>query len=156
MVIVAIVGAVAFGLYIGFLAYANDSFPSQVRPFSNYANVVWDAFNGTELAFRVQWENASAIPVKAQVTSPATDAANTPVCDVGLSSVKSGQTIFMPFTISPASATLDDVSLNIDVQPVAGGGDFTVIFNLGTVSAPPNNLLITPSNVTCQQPLGSD
>ena len=156
VVIVAIGASVVFGLFLGYLAWTNDSFPTQTKPFSSYANVTWDAFNGTELAFRVQWVNASAIPIKAQVTSPATDAANTPVCEVGLSSVKSGQTIFMPFTISPSSATLSQVSLNIDVQPIAGGSDFTIIFNLGTISAPASSLLITPSSVTCQQPLGSE
>jgi hypothetical protein len=53
-VLAAIVAAVAFGLLIGYLAYTNDTFPAQERPFGDYANVVYSAFNGTEMAFRVQ------------------------------------------------------------------------------------------------------
>ena len=153
VVIAAIVGAVVFGLYIGYLAWANDSFPSEVKPFSSYANVTWDSFNGTEFAFRVQWENASYLPYIAQLTSPATDAANTPVCDIGYSSVQAGQVIFMPFAISPASATLANVDLSIGVKSIATGNEFTVVFNVPSISA--SNAPIAPSNISCQQPLGT-
>ena len=153
VVAIAIVGAVAFGVYVGYLAWANDSFPAQERPFGEYASVVSSSFNGTEFAFRVQWVNASYLPLYAQLTSPATDAANTPVCGTGLTSVQGGQTIFMPFSISPPSATLSNVNLSIAVRPVGGGGDFTIVYNVAGVSA--SNLPITPSNVSCQQPLGT-
>ena len=152
LVVVAIVGAATFGLYIGYLALANDSFPAQVKPFSNYASVVSDSFNGTEFAFNLKWQNASALPLYAQLTSPATDAANTPVCEVGLSTVASGQTIFMPFTISPASATLSNVDLSVAVKSIANGNEFTIVYNVASVSA--NNSPITPSNISCQEPLG--
>ena len=56
LVIAAIVGAAAFGLVIGYLAYSMDSFPAQERPFANYASVAYSSFNGTEFAFRVQWK----------------------------------------------------------------------------------------------------
>ena len=153
IVVVAIIGAVVFGVYLGYLAWVNDSFPTATKPFANYAAVTSETFNGTEFAFTLTWNNASAVPVKAQLTSPATDAANTPVCEVGLSSVSAGQTIFMPFTISPESPTLTNVDLSIDVQPVGGGGDFTIVFNTASISA--TNTPIVPSNITCQQPLGS-
>lgn len=152
LVVVAIVGSVAFGLYIGYLALINDSFPAQVKPFGNYASIASDSFNGTEFAFNLKWENASALPLYAQLTSPATDAANTPVCEVGLSTVAPGQTIFMPFTISPASATLSNVDLSIAVKSIANGNEFTIVYNVASVSA--DNSPITPSNISCQQPLG--
>ena len=152
VVVVTIIAAVVFGVYLGYLAWVNDSFPTQTRPFGNYADVTFKTFNGTEFAFTLTWENASALPIKAQLTSLATDAANTPVCGVGLPNVTRGQTIFMPFTISPESPSLSNVDLNIDVQPVGGGGDFTIIFNTASILA--TNTPIVPSNITCQQPQG--
>ena len=154
IVLVAIVGAVVFGVYLGYLAWVNGSFPTATKPFENYAAVTSDTFNGTEFAFRLTWNNASAVPVKAQLNSPATDAANTPVCEVGLANVTKGQSIFMPFTISPESPTLTSVSLNIDVQPAGGGQDFTITYTVASISA--SNTPIVPSNITCQQPLGSE
>jgi hypothetical protein len=152
LVMVALVGAVAFGLFIGYLAYSSDSFPAQERPFADYAKVVHSSFNGTEFAFRVEWNSSSYVPLFTQLTSPATDAANTPVCDLEMSSIKSGQTIFLPFTISPASATLSNVDLAIAVQSAANGTQFTIVYSVPLVNA--TNAAITPSNITCQQPLG--
>ena len=77
LVVAAIVGAVVFGLYLGYLALSNDSFPVQEKPFADYAKVVNSSFNGTELAFRLQWLDAGYLPMYVQLTSPATDAANT-------------------------------------------------------------------------------
>jgi len=151
LVVVALVGAVAFGLIVGYLAYSNDSFPAQTRPFASYAKVVYSSFNGTEYAFRVEWNSSSYLPLFTQLTSPATDAANTPVCDLKMSSITSGQTIFLPFTISPASATLSNVDLAIAVQSATNSTQFTIIYNVPLVSA--TNAPITPSNITCQEPL---
>ena len=150
--VAALVGAAAFGLYLGYLAYTSDSFPSQQRPFGEYASVVSSTFNGTEYAFRVQWNDPNYVPMFTQLTSTATDAANTPVCDLRLSSVKSGQIIFLPFTISPATATLSNVDLAIAVQSATNSTQFTIVYNVPSVSA--TNAAITPSNITCQQPLG--
>jgi len=151
LVVVALVGAVAFGLLVGYLAYSNDSFPAQTRPFASYAKVVYSSFNGTEYAFRVEWNSSNYVPLFTQLTSQATDAANTPVCDLKLSSMRSGETIFLPFTISPASATLSNVDLAIAVQSATNSTQFTIIYNVASVSA--TNAPITPSNITCQQPL---
>ncbi len=153
LVLAVIVGAVAFGLFLGYLAYASDSFPAQERPFGDYASVVYSSFNGTEFAFRIQWNNASYVPLFAQLTSPATDAANTPVCDIAHSNVKTGEMLFLPFAISPASATLSNVNLSIAVQSATNGTQFTITYNVASVDA--TNSEITPSNLTCQQPLGS-
>ena len=152
LVVLALVGAVAFGLFIGYLAYSTDSFPAQTRPFANYASVVYSSFNGTEYAFRVEWNSSNYLPLFTQLTSPATDAANTPVCDLKMPNIKSGETIFLPFTISPASATLSNVDLAIAVQSATNSTQFTIIYNVPLVNA--TNALITPSNITCQQPLG--
>ena len=152
LVAVALAGAVAFGLYIGYLAYANDSFPTRTETFSSYANVTTYSFNGTEFAFTLAWQNQSALPLYAQLTSPATDAANTPVCGVGLSNVTKGQIIFMPFTISPESPTISNVDLSIAVRPLAGGAEFTIVYNVPYASA--GNAPIFPSDISCQQPPG--
>lgn len=152
LVVFAIAGAVVFGIYIGYLALANDSFPAEQRPFANYASVVSSSFNGTEFAFNLRWNNASYLPLYAQLTSPSTDAANTPVCGIGLSKVQSGQKLFMPFTISPPSATLTNVDLSIAVRSLATGNEFTLVYNIPSISA--TNSPISPSNVSCQQPLG--
>ena len=152
VVVLVIVAAVVFGIYIGYLAWANDSFPAGERPFSQYAAVTSSSFNGTEFAFTIAWTNSSYLPLYAQLTSPATDAANTPVCDLKLSSVSNGQSLFLPFTISPPSATVNSVALSIAVKSETTGSEFTIVYNVATASAGNGN--ITPSNVSCQQPLG--
>ncbi len=153
IVIAAIVAAAAFGLFLGYLAYTSDSFPTQQRPFGDYASIPSSTFNGSEYAFRVQWNNANYIPLYAQLTSPATDAANTPVCDLKLASVTSGQIIFMPFTITPESAALSNVDLSIAVSSATNSTQFTIAYNVPLVNA--TNSAITPSNVTCGEPPGS-
>ena len=151
-VVLAIVSSVVFGLYLGYLAFANNSFPTQEMPFGNYASVVSSTFNGTEYAFVIQWKNATYIPLYAQLTSPATDAANTPVCGTGLTSVTVGQQVFMPFTISPASATIENVDLSIAVGKTTSNPLFTIDYNVPLVNA--TNARITPSNITCQEVAG--
>ena len=110
-------------------------------------------FNGTEYAFNLKWLNASAVPYQAQLNSPVTDAGNTAVCATGLKSVTSGQNIFLPFTISPRSPTLQSVDLYIAVHPAQGGSDFTIVYKVSSVSA--SNTVITPSNIACTQPQGA-
>jgi len=152
LVIVALVGAVAFGILIGYLAYSSDSFPAQERPFADYAKVVYSSFNGTEYAFRIEWNSSNYVPLFTQLTSPATDAANTPVCDLGMPTISSGQTIFLPFTISPETASLSNVDLAIAVQSATNSTQFTIIYNVPLISA--SGVAITPSNITCQEPAG--
>jgi hypothetical protein len=152
-VLASIVGAVVFALYIGYLALTNDSFPSQQRPFASYATVTSANFNGTEYAFNLRWLNASAIPYQAQLNSPVTDAANTAVCATELKAVTADQNIFLPFTINPRSPTLQNVNLYIAVHPVQGGSDFTIVYNVPSISA--SNNAITPSNIACTQPQGA-
>ena len=152
-VVAAIAAAGVFGVYLGYLAWSNGSFPTEVRPFADYANVTSSTFNGTEYAFNLQWKDSTYIPVKAQLTSPATDAANTPACEIQLPGIKSGEAIFLPFTISPASATLSNVDLSIEVKSMVPGSDFTIVYNVVLVSA--TNAPISPSNITCQEPLGA-
>jgi len=151
LVVVALAGAVAFGLFVGYLAFSTDSFPAQTRPFASYARVVYSSFNGTEYAFRVEWNSSRYVPLFTQLTSPDTDAANTPVCDLNMSSIKGGETIFLPFTISPESATLSNVDLAIAVQSATNSTQFTIVYSVPLVNA--TNALITPSNITCQEPL---
>jgi len=152
IVVAVIVGAVVFGAYVGYLAWANDSFPAEERPFEEFASVTSSTFNGTEFAFRIVWANSSFLPLYAQLTSPATDAANTPVCDLGMSTASSGQTLFLPFAISPPSATVNNVALSIAVRALATGSEFTIVYNVQSASASNGNIL--PSDVSCQQPLG--
>jgi hypothetical protein len=152
VVILAIVASVAFGVYIGYLAWSNDSFPAEVRPFAQYASLGSSSFNGTEFAFRINWTNSSFLPLYAQLTSPATDAANTPVCDLKLTSVSSGQTLFLPFTISPPSATVNNVDLSIAVKSLSTGNEFTIDYNVATATAANGNIL--PSDQSCQEQLG--
>jgi hypothetical protein len=149
VVVVALVGAVVFGLFVGYLAYANDSFPAQTKPFGDYASVSSSTFNGTEFAINITWENGSAVPLYAQLSSPDTDAANTPVCDLGLSKVSGGMSIFMPFSISPASATLSDVQLRMAVNATSTGDEFTIVYTFPSVAA--SNASITPSNISCSE-----
>jgi hypothetical protein len=151
-VIVAILGAVAFGLLIGYLAYANDSFPTTEKPFADYAKVTSTAFNGTELAFWVQWVNGDYLPYQAQLTSDVSDTANTPVCATGLTTVQAGQTIFMPFAMASLTAAVTNVDLRIAVESTVDGSVFTILYSVPPASAQNGN--VVPSDIICQQPAG--
>ena len=118
----------------------------------DYANVTSDTFNGTEFAFNLRWLNGSALPLYAQLNSQATDAGNTDVCSIGLRAVAEGQVVFLPFSISPQSATLQNVDLSIAVHPLQGGSDFTIVYSVSIISA--SQTPITPSNISCSQPQG--
>lgn len=150
-VIVAIVGAVAFGGYLGYLAYSNDSFPAQQRPFGNYASVVSYAFNGTELSYNVKWLNADYLPMFAQLTGDQ-DTVNTPVCGLGLQSVTSGQVLPLPFALAHPSPTVTNVQLSIAVRALSNGSEFTIVYIIPSASA--QNAPISPSNVACRQTPG--
>ncbi len=154
IVVAVLVGAVAFGLYVGYLAWTNDSFPTQTRPFQDYAAVTSTEFNGTEFAFHIRWLNSDFVPYQAQLTSSTTDAANTPVCALQLGAVQSNQSIFMPFTIASPSAVLSNVDLSIGVKSPTTGADFTIVYSVATIQATNGNIL--PSDVTCQQPPGGE
>ncbi len=152
LVFAAVAGAVLFGAYLAYLAWSNDSFPVQQRPFGDYATVVSSRFNGTEYSFEIQWLSPQYLPRFAQLTSPASDAANTPVCGTGLIAVAAGQRISMPFTITPLAAALTNVDLSVAVQTVATGSEFTIVYNIPSVSAQPGDM--TPLGIACQQPAG--
>jgi hypothetical protein len=148
LVAILLIGAVAFGLFLGYLEYENQSFPTAQKPFANYASVVSSTFNGTEVFFKVQWRaSGNFTPLYAQITSSA-DGANSPVCLLGLSSVSSGQTIDMPFAVAggPTSA-LSDVQLQVAVRANGNMSEFTIQYQMGRVIAQPGD--ITPSTFAC-------
>lgn len=150
IVILALSATAAFAIFLGYMAWTYDSFPSQERPFSTYANVVSARFNGTEYAFKIQWLSADFVPEYAQITSPVSDSANSPVCGLNLSAATQGQIIFMPFGISSPSTSLSDVELNIAVSSTLNGTQFTIVYNVDAVTAVPGNIL--PSNFSCTEP----
>jgi hypothetical protein len=67
--------------------------------------------------------------------------------------VQKGQVIFLPFAISPASVALSNVDLSIAVQSASNSTAFTITYNLSSINA--TNSVITPSNITCQEPVSS-
>ncbi len=154
MVLAILAGAVVFGLIIGYLAYTNALFPPKQESFGNYATVVSTSFNGTELAFNVRWNNASALPLKVQVTSTDSIQADSPVCMAGLSSVTDGQVIFLPFAVSPPSETLNNVILSIAAKDLATGNQFTIMYNLSSITA--GSSTITPLGPICELPPGTN
>lgn len=151
LVVVAVAGALVFGGYVGYLAWTNDAFPTQQRPFSEYASVVSAVFNGTEVAFQVQWLRADTLPLFSQVTSADVDAANTPVCDIGLATVQAGQTSFMPFAITQHLQVITNAELSIAMRSAANGSEFTIVYPITSIQANPGN--ISP-NISCSQPVG--
>lgn len=150
LVIVAIVGAVVFAAYIGYLAYVNESFPLEQRPFGDYAAMaVPPQFNGTEISFHVRWLNSDFIPVKAQITSDTSDAANSPTCYTDLRSVSPGQVIAMPFGLSSATPVITNVQLSIDVMTQATGHEFTIAYTINSTSATVGN--VSPADIACAE-----
>lgn len=144
-----LVGALAFGLFLAYLEYENQSFPAAEKPFSNYATVIASEFNGTEVYFKVEWTTSGNFtPLYAQMVSTV-DAANSPVCGLGITSLSKGQTIDLPFaTTGPASA-LSDVQLFIAVRADTNMSEFTIQYQMGQVIAQPGN--ITPSTYACSE-----
>lgn len=144
-----LVGALAFGLFLAYLEYENQSFPAAEKPFSNYATVIASEFNGTEVYFNVEWTTSGNFtPLYAQMVSTV-DAANSPVCGLGITSLSKGQTIDLPFaTTGPASA-LSDVQLFIAVRADTNMSEFTIQYQMGQVIAQPGN--ITPSTYACSE-----
>ena len=149
VVVVSLVAAVLFGIFLGYLAFANDSFPAREARFSDYANVTSQVFNGSEYAFTLTWKSADYTPLYAQVTS-ASSSGNTPVCELGLASVTGGQSLFMPFAIKPASGSMTSVNLWVAVRANANGTEFTIVYPVDAVIA--QQLRIEPSGYACSQP----
>jgi hypothetical protein len=152
VVIAVILGAVLFGVLLGYLAWTNDSFPSRTKPFTDYARVVSASFNGTEYAFTIQWLDAQYQPQYSQLAADQ-DAGNTVVCGFGTGRVESGQTIFMPFGLPAPTPVLTNVHLYIAVNSASGGDEFTIVYDVTSVTAQGGDIL--PSNVACQQPSGA-
>lgn len=152
---IVIIGATAFGLYLGYLAWSTSSFPTASKPFGDYASVVSAQFNGTEILYRVEWNSTSSlIPLYAQITSPETDEANSPVCGLGLSSVRAGQMLDLPFGIAAPEQSIGSVDLAIAVGANANSPQFTITYHIDQITAQPGDL--TPSNYACTQPAGSN
>jgi hypothetical protein len=150
IIVLAIAGAVLFAVYVGYLAFANESFPIEQRPFGDYAAMASaPQFNGTEISFHVRWLNSDYLPVKAQITSPTTDAANSPTCFFDLQNVTSGQVLAMPFGLSSATPVATSVQLSIDVKTLATGSDFTIAYTVNSTSAAQGD--VTPTNISCQE-----
>jgi hypothetical protein len=147
LIVAALVGAVAFGLLIGYLLWTYDSFPAEVKPFGDYANVTSTRFNGTEYAFTLEWLTPDAVPQYAQLSSPTSQAATTDICELNLSSASRGQTIFMPFGLAEPSTSLSNVELSIAVKPVGAGSDFTIVYSVDSVLAVQGD--IQPQNLSC-------
>jgi len=155
VIAVVILGATVFGLYLAFIAWTSSSFPVETKPFSDYATVVSTQFNGTELYYKVEWNSTSGLlPLYAQITSPQTDEANSPVCSLGLSTVAAGQMIDLPFGIAAPKQTLASVDLAIAVGPSPNSPQFTIDYSIAQISAQPGD--ITPSNYACTQPASSN
>jgi hypothetical protein len=155
VVALVICGAAAFSLYLAYIAWTSSSFPVQEKPFGDYAAVMTTQFNGTELYYRVEWNSTSGlIPLFAQITSPQTNEANSPVCNLGLSSVSRGQMLDLPFGIAAPKQTLASVDLAIAVGANANAPQFTIVYHIDQISANPGD--ITPSNFACTQPASSN
>ena len=149
LVLTAFVGALVFGGYLGYLAWVNDSFPSQQKPFNDYAEVSSVLFNGSEYAVTVTWLSSDYVPMYVQITSSVSDAANSPVCSLSLSSVTAGQSIFMPFGFDGPSAAPTSVTLSIAVKP-NGGSDFTIQRQIVNYTSFAGD--ITPIQLACTEP----
>ena len=148
-VVATIVGALAFGGYLGYLAWSNNSFPAEERPFDDYAQFVSGEFNGTEYSVRLAWLDAGYLPLYAQLRSDATEAANTPVCDLRLDSVAAGQPIDLPFKVAKPTAALSGVDLSIAVKALGTGAEFTITHHVDQVEAQEGN--VPPIDIACGQ-----
>ncbi|MDV3243818.1 MAG: hypothetical protein LYZ66_01430 [Nitrososphaerales archaeon] len=123
----------------------------QQRPFANFAAVTATEFNGTEIYFRLQWNSSGNFtPLYAQITSPSSDEANSPVCDLRVSSVVRGQSLDLPFATGAPSTSLTNVDLAIAVRANTNMTEFTIVYHVGQINAQPG--MITPSGYACSQP----
>jgi hypothetical protein len=138
IVVGAVIAASAILLYVATTSLGSPSFPSEQKPFSEYATVMSSTFNGTEYNFQLQWRAAgNYTPLFAQMTSTSSyeDSA---VCDVGISSISRGETLNLPFVLPENATTLSGVGLTIQFQ----AGNATAIS--GDI-APSSYACFTPS-----------
>ncbi|MBI3840746.1 MAG: hypothetical protein HY297_02125 [Thaumarchaeota archaeon] len=149
LVVVTLGGAVAFGAALGYLVWSNNSFPAETRPFDDYAKVVSATFNGTEYSFKLRWVSSGYLPLYAQLRSEASEAANTPVCELRLDAVADGQTVYLPFGISKPTSALTNVDLLVAVRAVSGGTEFTIVHRVAEAMAQQGD--VVPSDVVCTQ-----
>ncbi len=152
IVAAVVIGAAAFGLLLAYLAYQNDSFPTQQRPFGNYATVESAVFNGTEVFYTIQWNSPNYSPQFAQMTSQNSDEANSPVCDMP---APTGQVYVLPFSTTSPSTGLSSVVLDIAVKSSTNSTvSFTLEYTVSQMTAQQGNL--SPSSYTCSEPAGQD
>lgn len=134
IVAVFIIGAVVFSLYLGVEAYENQSFPRQTEPFSQYATMTEARFNGTIYLFVLNWDNGGYTPLYAQMTADQ-DQANSPACQIGNSTVASGQTLTLPFSTNGPLTAVSDVDLWIAVKNNTSTSEFTIDYHVNNATA---------------------
>lgn len=134
MVVFAIVGALFFSLYLGLMAYQNQSFPVATKPFNDYATMTEARFNGTIYLFVLSWNNSGYTPLYAQMTSDQ-DQANSPVCSIGDSSVSSGEVLTLPFSTNGPITAVSNVDLYVAVKNNANMSEFTIDYHVNNATA---------------------
>ena len=134
IIVLVIVGALAFSLYLGIEAYENQSFPVQTEPFALYATVTEARFNGTIYLFVLNWSNGNYTPLFAQMTADQ-DQANSPVCSIGDSSVSTGQTLTLPFSTNGPITSVSNVDLYIAVKNNTSMNEFTIDYHINNATA---------------------
>ncbi len=135
---------------MGYLAWSNDSFPVEQKPFGDYTKIVSSPINGTEYAFEIRWRSADYLPIYAQLTSPLrrrqTPRSAEPVSPLWWL----GRRYSCRSDLQKPSPVLTNVDLSIAVRSVAMGDEFTIVYHVDSVSAQPGK--IVPSDISCQQP----
>jgi hypothetical protein len=146
-----ILGAAAFGLLLVYFAFLNDSFSTNIRPFGTYASIQTAVFNGTEVSYTVQWNSPNYTPLYAQITSPNSDEANSPVCDMP---APDGQVYVLPFATTTPSTALSQVTLEIAVKSSTNSTQFSIEYELNQMTAAPGDLV--PTSYSCSEPAGAN
>lgn len=128
VVLILLVSVAVFAVYFNFFSFINNSFPSNIKPFQNYASVESYSFNGTLLKIVVNWKDTTnTVPIYTQFVS---DQYTSAVYNIDKQFYPNG-TLILPFPIAVKTDTLSNIQLLIAVKYLVNSTEFTIVYDLG-------------------------
>jgi len=147
IIVLAVVIGSAIIIYAAVQQSNGPTFPTEQKPFAEFARVVSSTFNGTEYSFRVEWTSGGNYTLLFAQMSSSTGVGNSPICNVGIRSIARGQTVDLPFSLSGNASALANVGLALAVQSEGNSSQFTIQYRAGNATAVSGD--IQPSTYAC-------
>jgi hypothetical protein len=131
VVLMIVLGATIFAFVFSYLQYINNSFPSRIENFDNFAKVEGYSFNGTIFNVSLKWFNSSTYkPLYAQLVSNEYASRVYDVSDM----LRADGTMNLPFPVVTGLQKMTGVEVLIAVRNMSNHSDFTIVYNAGNVN----------------------